>query len=450
MCIRDRYQRRVHGIFKIFMAEPKFFAVNPKRDCPHISSHELKDLTRFSRITIPAECVECKNKEECWMCVKCAYVGCSQYKNGHMKAHADKEKHCITVSYSDLSFWCYECDSYIISNELIGLLKLCQEKKFKDENSVKEITEAMASLGVKQPEIKKEEEKKLPEEKKKALTIEEVAEKIKSGECKKIVVLTGAGISVAAGIPDFRTPGTGLYSQLEKYNLPFPEAVFALEFFRENPLPFYKLSSEMFGKKYLPTKVHYFIRLLAEKKILLRNYTQNIDNLEVDAGLKENLLIQCHGTYTTSHCIECKELKNQDKMMECLKKAEPMMCEKCNLPVKPDIVFFGEQLPKKFFEHLDEIENECDMLIVIGSSLQVIPVSLIPYKIKEQAPRLIINMEYPETLESDKRPVDVFFQGNCETKIVELVEKLGWKEDFDKMMKERDEYAAKNLSLIHI
>lgn len=259
-----------------------------------------------------------------------------------------------------------------------------------------------------------------------------------------LIVLTGAGISVAAGIPDFRTPGTGLYSQLEKYNLPFPEAVFSLEFFKEDPKPFYKLASEMFGKKYLPTKVHYFIRLLAEKNILLRNYTQNIDNLEAEAGLKENLLIQAHGTYTTSHCVECGDLKNQAEMIEHLTKADPMMCKKCNLPVKPDIVFFGEPLPKKFFAHLDEVEKECDLLIIIGSSLKVVPVCLIPNNVKPDVPRLIVNMEYPEGMEYDKKPVDVFFQGNCESKIVELVEKLGWKQEFEILMKERLEYAKKN------
>jgi NAD-dependent deacetylase sirtuin 2 len=71
------------------------------------------------------------------------------------------------------------------------------------------------------------------------LTIERIAKIIKSGEVKNIVIMSGAGISVSAGIPDFRTPGTGLYYNLEKYNLPTPESMFDMEYFREHPEPFY-------------------------------------------------------------------------------------------------------------------------------------------------------------------------------------------------------------------
>lgn len=69
--------------------------------------------------------------------------------------------------------------------------------------------------------------------------VAELAAELKAGMYKKVVFLTGAGISVKAGIPDFRTPGTGLYSQLQKFKLPRPEAVFSIEFFRQNPVPFY-------------------------------------------------------------------------------------------------------------------------------------------------------------------------------------------------------------------
>ena len=73
-----------------------------------------------------------------------------------------------------------------------------------------------------------------------------VAEYINSGRAQRIVVMVGAGISVTAGIPDFRSPGSGLYSQLQRFNLPFPEAVFSLGFFRENPMPFYLLAKELY------------------------------------------------------------------------------------------------------------------------------------------------------------------------------------------------------------
>ena len=108
--------------------------------------------------------------------------------------------------------------------------------------------------------------------------IEAVAELVRSGQCRRIVVLTGAGVSVSAGIPDFRTPGTGLYDNLQEYGLPFAEAVFDLNFFRSDPAPFYRLCQELWPGRYAPTPTHRFIKLLEQKQLLVRRYTQNTRN----------------------------------------------------------------------------------------------------------------------------------------------------------------------------
>ncbi len=108
-------------------------------------------------------------------------------------------------------------------------------------------------------------------------SLEELCRRLKEGRYKKVIVMTGAGISVSAGIPDFRSPGSGLYEtlDLEKFQLPSAEAVFDIEFFRSNPKPFFMLSKELFyAQAYKPTAAHYFIKLLSNKGLLLRCYTQ--------------------------------------------------------------------------------------------------------------------------------------------------------------------------------
>lgn len=97
----------------------------------------------------------------------------------------------------------------------------------------------------------------------------------------RVVVMTGAGISTSAGIPDFRSPVTGLYASLEKFNLPYPEALFDIKYFQNNLKPFYTLYSELYpdGAKYRPTLTHCFLRLLEQKGKLLRVFTQNSELL---------------------------------------------------------------------------------------------------------------------------------------------------------------------------
>ena len=130
-----------------------------------------------------------------------------------------------------------------------------------------------------------------------------VAKYIIDNMCANIIVLTGAGVSTAAGIPDFRSPGTGLYDNLQKYNLPHPTAVFDISYFAENPQPFYTLAKELYPGKFNPTLSHYFIKLLNDKGLLLRNFTQNIDTLERAAQIPAEKLVEAHGSFAANHCL---------------------------------------------------------------------------------------------------------------------------------------------------
>lgn len=103
-----------------------------------------------------------------------------------------------------------------------------------------------------------------------------IQESVEKGEAN-IMVLCGAGVSVSANIPDFRTPGTGLYDNLDRYNLPYPEAIFDLDFFRGRPEAFLSLAKEIWPGGHSPTLTHSFLALLEQKNLLLRCYSQNID-----------------------------------------------------------------------------------------------------------------------------------------------------------------------------
>lgn len=109
--------------------------------------------------------------------------------------------------------------------------------------------------------------------------------------------MTGAGISTSAGIPDFRSPETGLYANLARLDLPYAEAVFDISYFRQNPDPFYILAKELFPGKFFPTIAHAFIALLDEKYLLKMLFTQNIDCLERKAGVPGEKIVEAHGRW---------------------------------------------------------------------------------------------------------------------------------------------------------
>ena len=145
-------------------------------------------------------------------------------------------------------------------------------------------------------------------------TYDDLVKGLKEEKFKKIMVLTGAGISVSAGIPDFRTPGTGLYDNLQAYNLPTPESIFTMDYFLETPEPFYKFSQYTDLEKYNATPTHYFIKMLQDKGILWKNLTQNIDNLESKTGIDMEYVFQCHGANKGAYCAKCGKSADAEEL----------------------------------------------------------------------------------------------------------------------------------------
>ncbi|KAM4677738.1 NAD-dependent protein deacetylase sirtuin-3-like isoform 2-T3 [Discoglossus pictus] len=202
------------------------------------------------------------------------------------------------------------------------------------------------------------------------LTYMDIADMILNKKCKNIIVMAGAGISTNSGIPDFRSPGTGLYDNLMQYNIPYPEAIFDIDYFTYNPGPFYTLAQELYPGKYKPNFVHYFVKLLHDKGLLLRCYTQNIDGLERMAGIPPEKLVEAHGTFSSASCHLCYTPFDAEEAREYIMTERIPRCKICSGFVKPDIVFFGEDLPQSYHKVVQDFPK-ADLLIVMGTSLAV-------------------------------------------------------------------------------
>ncbi|KAF2640123.1 putative SIR2 family histone deacetylase [Massarina eburnea CBS 473.64] len=266
-------------------------------------------------------------------------------------------------------------------------------------------------------------------------SLEAVAQYIKDGRAGRIVVMTGAGISTSAGIPDFRSPDTGLYANLARLNLPYAEAVFDISYFRKNPLPFYTLAQELYPGAYRPTITHSFIYLLHKKGLLLKLFTQNIDCLEREAGVPDDLILEAHGSFARQSCIDCKASFPADLMQKAIREKEVPKClqKGCRGLVKPEIVFFGESLPQEFFVQ-QWLPEEADLCIVMGTSLSVAPFSGLPEKCREVTPRLLINSEQVGAMGS--RADDVLLLEDCDSGVRKLAEACGWLEELESLWAE--------------
>lgn len=289
-------------------------------------------------------------------------------------------------------------------------------------------------------------------------TIEKISNFINDNPDGKIIFMVGAGISTSCGIPDFRSPKTGLYHNLSKLNLPYAEAVFDIDFFQENPKPFYTLAHELYPGKFKPSKFHFLMKVFEDKGHLQRVYTQNIDTLERQAGVASKYVIEAHGSFAANHCIKCNKQFDMDYFKDKLPKKitkdvefDYVKCDKCKGLVKPNIVFFGENLPKRFFETWDNdlelLENEDDdaeegeksakyIVVVVGTSLAVYPFASLPEEVPENINRSLINMEIVGDFVQDPRKSDSIFKGTSDHAAELLAQRLDWTEDLERYSKE--------------
>lgn len=186
-----------------------------------------------------------------------------------------------------------------------------------------------------------------------------------------VVALTGAGISVPSGIPDFRTPGTGIWANVD------PMEVAHIDAWRADPERFWGFYGQRFqtlGDK-RPNGAHKALVELETRGLLSAVITQNIDMLHRRAGTRE--LLEMHGSIASCSCLSCGARVDSSVVLAQLDDATVPLCA-CGEPFKPDVVLFGEFLPEAELQLAAETCAQADLLLCIGSSLEVYPVAALP------------------------------------------------------------------------
>eukprot|EP00522_Entomoneis_paludosa_P008149 CAMPEP_0172453270 /NCGR_PEP_ID=MMETSP1065-20121228/10673_1 /TAXON_ID=265537 /ORGANISM="Amphiprora paludosa, Strain CCMP125" /LENGTH=779 /DNA_ID=CAMNT_0013205449 /DNA_START=165 /DNA_END=2504 /DNA_ORIENTATION=+ len=299
--------------------------------------------------------------------------------------------------------------------------------------------------------------------------LEGVAQFIQSDRCKRVLILAGAGMSVASGIPDFRS-ADGLYATLQANSLTATtsqrEAIredpsFALDehLFLENPLPLLETKRDFilgtYEQRWKATLAHRFVELLHSKTgKLVRLYTQNIDGLEDQCTqIPEEKVIPVHGTMDRAECGRCKQRSSFPQFCQKVRSdikditgkddsapevSVPPRCSNCGYPaLRPAIVLFRSSLPKVFFENVGPDVKDVDLLIVIGTSLKVAPANSLVWRVPKSAMRLLVNRETVGEhlgLDFDDGKRDFFGAGNCDDVLLDLMEHLGWLPELEPLL----------------
>jgi len=301
--------------------------------------------------------------------------------------------------------------------------------------------------------------------------IASLARYILSSDCQSIALLTGAGVSVASGIPDFRSPG-GMYDTLKpelitcnKYERILmeqdPTYVVSWDIFATNAFPYLEVRRPFIlgtrKHQWKATIAHRFAELLHTKTHkLTRVYTQNIDGLDRQCEeIPDEKIVNVHGSISKASCEGCgsemefdafcdevsKNIKDIYKLdPQAPKASSHVFCPSCQKPlVKPSTVLFGRNLPEEFWTRAQEDMPSVDLLIVAGTSLVVAPANRLVYNADENAKRVVINLDpvgaelgldYSSSgtsIDSNRR--DLFLQGNCDEVFLSLIQSLGWLDD---------------------
>ena len=224
-----------------------------------------------------------------------------------------------------------------------------------------------------------------------------------------VVALTGAGISVPSGIPDFRTPGTGIWEKVD------PMEVAHIESFRRDPALFWSFYRERLKalSDVAPNRAHEVLVELERDGMLRAVVTQNIDTLHERAGQRE--VVEVHGSIRTSSCSACGAKVLLEDLDDRFDEDGVASCPLCQSALRPDVVLFGEMLPPDEMLHATQLAAAADLLVCIGSSLEVHPVAGLPEVTIAAGGKVVIVTQGPT-------PYDEVAEVVCSGDVVEEME----------------------------
>jgi len=199
------------------------------------------------------------------------------------------------------------------------------------------------------------------------------------------VAFTGAGISTPSGIPDYRSPGTGLWEKMD------PMAVASLRAFRADPEAFYR-AMRPFAAKLLaaqPNPAHLALAALERDGLLACVITQNVDHLHRAAGSRR--VWELHGDLREAVCVNCKRILPADGLWHrFLQEGSIPRCASCGRALKPNLILFGEPLPRYIFLEATGEAERCDLMLVVGASLEVAPACELPFVALRHGARVVV------------------------------------------------------------
>jgi NAD-dependent deacetylase len=240
-----------------------------------------------------------------------------------------------------------------------------------------------------------------------------LAELVRGSRCT--VALTGAGVSVPSGIPDFRTPETGLWANVD------PMEVAHIDVFERDPARFwsyYRPRFQSLGDK-RPNAAHAALAELERRGLLEGVITQNIDCLHRAGGSRN--VVEVHGSIETSSCTRCAVSYEIEQVEELFDADGVAICAGCGGAVKPDVVLFGELLPESAMVRAHDLAARAELMLCIGSSLAVHPVAGLPQLTLESGGRLAIVTKGPTPYDGD---AELKLEGEVDAELAALAAAL--------------------------